>query len=121
MSVLVDTSVWLDHLRSGSREMERLLDQDAVNTHPYVVGELACGNLHDRRTFLDFLGTLRPCPLLASQEVLHFLEIQKLSGLGLNWVDVNVLVSALVYGSSLWTRDKALHKAAEKLRIAFYS
>lgn len=121
MKVLVDSSIWLDHFRHGIRELGLLMEKDVVSTHPFVVGELACGNLKDRKAFLASMAKLDTVPTVTLQEVLHLLEANRLAGQGLDWVDVNLLGSALVAGNSLWTRDKALHKAAEKLRIAFYS
>jgi predicted nucleic acid-binding protein len=121
MNVLVDTSIWLDHLRHGVRELGALLDQLAATTHPFVAGELACGNLRDREAFLVYLNALPQSPMLAHEEALRLVEIQKLAGLGLNWVDVHLLGSAMVSGANLWTRDKALHRAAERLGMAFYA
>jgi predicted nucleic acid-binding protein len=121
VNVLVDTSIWLDHLRHGLRELGLLLDQFAAATHPFVVGELACGNLRDREAFLAYLNALPQSPMLAPEEALRLVEIQKLAGLGLNWVDVHLLGSAMVSGASLWTRDKTLHRVADRLGMAFYS
>jgi len=121
MNVLVDTSVWLDHLRHGVRELGLLLDRFSATTHPFVTGELACGNLRDRQVFLTYLDALPQSPMLAHAEALHLVEIQKLAGMGLNWVDVHLLGSAMVSGANLWTRDKALHRVAERLGMAFYA
>jgi predicted nucleic acid-binding protein len=119
MNVLVDTSVWFDHLRYGVRELGPLLDQLFATTHPFVVGELACGNLRDRGVFLAYLNALPQSPILAHEEALRLVEIQRLAGTGLNWVDVHLLGSAMVSGANLWTRDLALHRVAERLGIAF--
>jgi predicted nucleic acid-binding protein len=121
MKVLVDTSIWLDHLRHGVRELGLLLDQFSASTHPFVAGELACGNLRDRDTFLSYLNALPQCPMLSHAEALRLVEIQKLAGFGLNWVDVHLLGSAMVSGANLWTRDKALHRIAERLGLAFFA
>jgi len=119
MKVLVDTSIWLDHLRHGVQELGFLLDQFSASTHPFVAGELACGNLRDRDVFLSYLNALPQCPMLAHAEALRLVEIQKLAGLGLNWVDVHLLGSAMVSSANLWTRDKALHRVAERLGLAY--
>jgi len=119
MKVLADSSIWIEHIRHGLREMDLLLKQKAMTVHPFVIGELACGTLPDRKRFLGDLAKFASAPTVPAQETLSFLESHKLSGLGLGWIDVNLLASALVAGASLWTRDKALHRAAEKLRIAF--
>lgn len=120
MKVLADSSVWIDHIRYGIREMELLLKDKLMAVHPFVIGELACGNLPNRRQFLNDLATLAHTPVVPHAETLAFVDSHKLSGLGMGWMDVNLLASSLVAGSHLWTRDKALHKAAERLKIAFY-
>lgn len=119
MKVLVDTSVWIDFLRGGDRDMAELLDRDAVEMHPFVLGELACGNIGNRKRFFEEIAALPHALPAQDGEVLNFLESNRLYGLGLNWVDVHLLASALISGALLWTRDKPLGKAAEKLRIAF--
>ncbi len=121
MKVLADASIWIDHLRQTNRGMSSLLRDKAIRTHPFVVGELVCGNLADRPRFLADLLKLPGLPILSFPETLTFVELHKLQGLGMGWVDVSLLASAKVSGFALWTRDKALHRAAEKLRIAFYS
>lgn len=119
MKVLVDTSVWIDFLRSGDREMAELLDRDSVEMHPFVLGELACGSLANRKRFFEEVAALPRALPAQDEEVLDFLDAHHLYGTGLNWVDVHLLASALISGDRLWTRDSALAKAAEKLRIAF--
>ena len=119
MKVLADSSIWIEHLREGIREFNALLDKDAVGVHPYVVGELACGTLPDRESFLETLACMPKTSTVSHDEAMAFLDMHKLAGQGLGWIDANLLASALVSGVSLWTRDKALQRAAEKLRIAF--
>lgn len=121
MMVLADTSIWLEYLSSGNRGMGSLLERKAVAMHPFVIGELACGNLRDRPGFLARLRLIPAAPLASQDEAMHFLESHKLWGHGINWVDLHLLASSRLAGAHLWTRDKALHKAAEKLRVAFYS
>jgi predicted nucleic acid-binding protein len=119
MKVLADSSIWIDHIRHGIREMDMLLKHKSMAVHPYVIGELACGTLPNRAGFIRDLGKIPATPTVPAEETMDFLERHRLYGLGLGWVDISLLASALVSGVSLWTRDKALHKAAIKLRIAF--
>lgn len=121
MKVLADTSIWIDYLSSGNPGMGALLDKEVVAMHPFVIGELACGNLKDRPAFLARLRLIPHAPSASQEEAMHFLENNKLWGFGINWVDLHLLASSRLAGAYLWTRDKALQKAAEKLRIAFYS
>lgn len=119
MKVLADTSVWIDHLRHHNSELYTLLGQKAIGMHEFVIGELACGNLHNRDQFFGDMGLLPKTPTVPAEEALALVEMHRLHGQGLGWMDINLLASALVAGASLWTLDKGLHKAAEKLRIAF--
>ncbi len=107
--ILVDTSVWIDHLRKGDAELARTLDAGDVLSHPFVIGELACGNLANRRSILSLLGTLPPAQVATDDEVKAFIERRKLMGVGIGYIDVHLLASvALTRGSKLWTRDKHL-------------
>jgi predicted nucleic acid-binding protein len=117
--VLADTSVWIDFLNEENPGMASLLEQGAVDMHPFVIGELACGNLKDRPAFLARLQLIPRAPSATQDEAMYFLDANKLWGLGLSWIDLHLLLSTRLAGALLWTRDKALHKAAEKLRIAF--
>lgn len=121
MKVLADTSIWIEHLRYRIREFEILLENDDIGVHPFVIGELACGTLPRRTAFLREIENLPKAGTVSQGEALAFLGIHNLSGSGLGWVDIHLLASAFIAGAKVWTRDKALHKAAEKLRIAFYS
>jgi predicted nucleic acid-binding protein len=119
MRILVDTSVWVDFLRQGERELTHLLDQDHVEMHPFVIGELACGALPDRAVLLEELRRLPRTVIVQDDEAIAFLELHRFHGQGLGWIDVHLLASAMVSGARLWSRDKALAGAAEKLKIAF--
>lgn len=121
MRVLADTSIWIDYLGTGNPGMASLLEGKAVDMHPFVLGELACGNLKDRQGFISRMRLIPQVPLASSDEAMHFLDTHKLWGLGLGWIDLHLLASSKLAGALLWSRDKALHMAAEKLRIAFYS
>ncbi|MFC6172626.1 PIN domain-containing protein [Subtercola frigoramans] len=118
--ILVDTSIWIDHLHRPQEQLLHLLRRTAVVQHPMIVGELALGTIRNRDTFL---GLLRNLPLSACaehDEVLDFVERFSLHGKGLSLVDVHLLASvALTPGASLWTRDKRLNRAAEELRVDF--
>jgi predicted nucleic acid-binding protein len=118
MIVLVDTSVWIDHLRGGKPRLADLLDGALVACHPLVIGELACGNLRNREEILALLSEL-PMALVADHaEALEFLHHHRLHGRGLGWVDVHLLASARLTESTLWTLDKSLHEAAVTLNLA---
>ena len=114
---LVDTSVWVNHLRTGSASLISLLQEDRVLAHPYVIGELACGTLKNRTEILGLLQTLPEVRLPEHHEVLHFLESHQLFGKGLGWVDTNLLASAQLTGCGLWTAATRLQKTATMLGI----
>ena len=117
--ILVDTSVWIDHLRSGDRGLERLLDASTVLVHPFVEGELACGNLRNRAAVLDLLGRLPAAPVAGHREVLAFIEYRALMGSGVGYVDAHLLASVALEGTArLWTRDRRLAAVAESLDLA---
>ncbi len=115
--ILVDTSVWVDHLRRGNDELARLLVDGEVLCHPFVIGELACGRLTDRAAVLAALQALPQAPGVEHQEALAFLEMHGLIGRGLGWIDVNLLASAMLSASSLWTLDRNLVEEARRLRL----
>ena len=115
--ILVDTSIWVNHLRNGSSRLEALLQENQVLTHPWVIGELVCGKLKNRSEILKLLQTLPNAEVPEQHEVLHLLESHKIFGLGLGWVDVNLLASAQLTGCVLWTADVALQKSANKLHL----
>jgi predicted nucleic acid-binding protein len=106
--ILVDTSVWIDHLRNGNSRLEDLLVDGKVLCHPFVIGELACGNLAKREEILSLLTALPRAGMADNEEVLHLLESRRLYGRGLGWVDVHLLASALLTECGLWTFDKSL-------------
>lgn len=117
--ILVDTSVWVDHLRVGDATLTALLREGRVLAHPFVIGELALGDLRQRDLVLGLLGDLPHASLASDQEVLHFIGHNSLSGLGIGYVDAHLLAAArLTERASLWTRDKRLQGAAERLGLA---
>jgi predicted nucleic acid-binding protein len=117
--ILVDTSVWVDYLRAGNETVAGLLDAGRVLAHPFVIGELALGNLRQRHEVLAYLQDLPQAKAATDREVLHFIEQHALAGLGIGYVDVHLLASTrLTAGASLWTRDKRLSSVAERLGVA---
>jgi len=117
--ILVDTSVWIDHLRTGDEELTALLNNTQVLIHPFVVGELACGNLIDREVVLKLLQALPQVPVASDSEVLFFIEQHRLMGCGIGYIDTHLLASTALAGSTkLWTRDKNLAKVSTKLILA---
>ena len=114
--ILVDTSVWVDHLRRGDRGLVDLLERSAVVMHPFVVGELACGSLRDRASILGLLQDLPAAVVASTDEVLGFIDRHSLHGKGIGYVDVHLLAAvALTEGSRLWTRDARLRQVAAML------
>lgn len=116
---LVDTSVWIDHLRRGDAELVAILSEGQVLAHPWIVGELACGNLQDRKLVLDLLRSLPSAPVASTDEVLFFIEKHALMGRGIGYVDVHLLAAARLAGTRLWTRDKRLVVVADELGMAY--
>jgi predicted nucleic acid-binding protein len=117
--VIVDTSIWVTHLRRGSRRLEELLLDAKVVCHPFVVGELACGNLKNRDEFLSLLQSLPMAPTVVLDELLYFIERHRLMGKGIGFVDANLLASAHLSGIPLWTFDKTLRSVATELEVAY--
>ena len=116
--ILVDTSVWIDHLRVADRRLAGLLLEEQVLCHPFVVGELACGALKRRAEILALFRSLRHAPVVDYEEVLHFTDAHALMGSGLGWVDVHLLASAFLAGGRLWSKDRQLARAANLLGVA---
>lgn len=117
--ILVDTSVWVHHLRFGDAQLAALLDVNSVVMHPYIVGEIACGSLSKRVPTLELLQQLPMTPVAESDEVLGYIENHKLHGKGIGYVDVHLLASAAIGGTRLWTRDRRLHAMAVRLGHAY--
>jgi predicted nucleic acid-binding protein len=117
--VLVDTSVWVSHLRHGNEELQKLLKEGEVVCHPFVVGELACGNLKNRNEILTYLQSLAMTTLAEDEEVLKFIENNQLMGKGLGYIDVHLIASAVLTNVLLWTLDKTLDKITEKVGINY--
>jgi predicted nucleic acid-binding protein len=116
--ILVDTSVWIEHFRTGSPALSRLLERGLVLAHPSVIGELACGNLKNRTRVLADLATLPRAVEATHEEALQFIEDRKLWGAGLGWIDAHLLASALLTNCGFWTLDRKLERAASAAGIA---
>lgn len=108
ISVLVDTSVWIDHFRKKDSQLVYLLEQNLILTHSAIIGELACGELKKRLEILSYLKLLPFAKEASAEEVLAMIEIRKLYGKGLSWIDVQLLASASLSGAKLWTKDQQL-------------
>ena len=116
--ILVDTSVWIDHFRSGVDALANALESDKVMTHPSVVGELACGHLHNRAEVLRLLDELPQAPVGNELAVRVFIERHRLMGRGIGYIDAHLLAAAtLAAGGVLWTRDKRLASVAAELHV----
>jgi predicted nucleic acid-binding protein len=117
--ILVDTSVWVDHLRTGNATLAALLDAGMALTHPFVIGEIALGSLRQRETVLSALSDLPHAAVATDAEVLAFIDRHALFGRGVGYVDAHLLAAArLTAGSELWTNDRRLHGVADALGLA---
>ena len=117
--VLVDTSVWVSHLRETHAGLVDLLNDGKVACHPVVVGEIACGNVKNRTSILSLLEALPMALQVEHEEVLAFIDNHDLMGKGLGYIDVHLLASAVLSGLPLWTLDKKLEKVAEELHCRY--
>jgi predicted nucleic acid-binding protein len=113
--ILVDTSVWVEHLRSGTVGLETLLNDGRVACHPFIVGELACGNLKNRTEVLSLIQELPTASCADDDEVIQFIDDNGLMGKGLGHTDIHLLMSALLTGIPIWTLDKRLHEVSQAL------
>jgi predicted nucleic acid-binding protein len=118
--ILVDTSVWIDHLRIGDPQLTALLQEAQVLAHPWVIGELALGQLAGRSEVLGLLSNLSRAKVATEAEVMTLVETRHLFGLGIGYVDAHLLAATLLTtDASLWTRDKRLAGAAADLEISY--
>jgi predicted nucleic acid-binding protein len=117
--ILADTSIWVDHLNASEALVEQLTDSGDLVIHPFVIGELAMGSLRNRGAIIATLNKLNMLLPVRHSEVMKLIEQQMLYGAGLQYIDVHLLASALITdGCLLWTRDKRLLAAAERLGVA---
>ena len=118
--ILVDTSIWVDHLRNPEDGLTTLLNANDVLMHPMVIGELACGHMRNRKQALELWYRLPRINEAGHEQVISLIETHNLMGQGLGFVDMHLVCSVFNYsGSQLWTRDKKLNGIANKLNIAF--
>lgn len=120
--ILVDTSIWIDHLHAAEPRLIGLLDRDDVGTHAVVIEELAVGSIADRSTVLGLLAALRRLPTLRHDELLELVDRRRLGGRGLSVADIHLLGAVLITpGAELWTRDRRLRTAAEDHGVPLFS
>jgi predicted nucleic acid-binding protein len=117
--VLVDTSIWVAHLRQGNRQLEKLLMDAEVMCHPFIIGELACGNIDNRNEIISLLQSLPMSTTIDFDEFLFFIDRNHLVGKGVGFVDVHLLASAQLMEVPLWTADKKLKSSADQLELTF--
>ena len=118
--MLVDTSVWVDHLRRTELELVRLLDNGDVMIHPFIIGELACGNLSNRSELLTLFRNLPQAVVASHEEVMTLIEQESLMGKGLGYVDMHLLASSILSDCQLWTKDKRLVAVMKEIGVADY-
>ena len=119
--MLVDTSVWIDHLRRDRPDLRKCLEAGDVACHPFVVGELACGTIRRRDDVLVLLASLAQGTVADHAEVLHLIDAHQLMGRGLGWIDAHLLASAKLDGQALWTLDGPLKRAARIVGVPLVS
>jgi predicted nucleic acid-binding protein len=117
--VIVDTSIWVTHFRQGNRQLEKLLMDVEVMCHPFIIGELACGNLKNRNEIISLLQSLPMAPTIEFDEFLVFIDRNHLMGKGVGLVDVHLLASAQLSGVPLGTTEKRLKSVADQLALTF--
>lgn len=118
--ILVDTSVWVEHLRRGLPSLAAALEQEAVLMHAFVLGELACGNLKNRVEVLRLLRDLPMVQTASDAEVLAFIELRALMGRGIGYIDIHLLAAAKLAGDvPLWTRDRRLATVAAAMKLSY--
>jgi predicted nucleic acid-binding protein len=118
--ILVDTSVWVDHLHAGDAQLSALLHSSRVLMHRFIVGELACGNLANRVEVLDLLGHLPAVTTATDEETLYFIERHALMDRGIGYVDAHLLAAvSLDAGTQLWTRDNRLLAVARAMKLSY--
>jgi predicted nucleic acid-binding protein len=117
--ILVDTSIWVDHLRADNMDLAAMLGAGMVLAHPFVIGELALGNLRQRKAILTALSDLPHADIATDAEVLTFVDRHALFGRGIGYIDTHLLAAVrLTAGAKLWTNDRRLHGVADELGLA---
>jgi len=117
--ILVDTSVWVAHLRDGNIDLEKLLNNGNVATHKFIIGELACGTLKNRAKIIAYLCALPMANSAEHEEVMCFIENHRLMAKGLGYIDMHLLAAAFLTNIPLWTFDKKMSEVASSLEVAY--
>ena len=117
--ILVDTSVWIKHLREGEKNLALLLEQGLITCHPFIIGEIACSGIKNRYEIINLLNDLPSTVVLDHSDIMDFIENRKIMNKGIGYIDVHLLGSALVSDTPLWTFDKALRKIAIQFPIGY--
>jgi predicted nucleic acid-binding protein len=117
--VLIDTSIWIDHFNRTDKTLQNLLNNYEAVIHPYILGELACGNIKNRKEILSLLNDLPSINKISDEEYYLFIDKNRLYGIGLGFVDIHLLASSMLSRCLIYTRDNNLFLTAESLRIAF--
>ncbi|OGL44703.1 MAG: ribonuclease [Candidatus Schekmanbacteria bacterium RBG_16_38_11] len=117
--VLIDTSIWISHFQEENPHLKELLLEGSVVCHPFVIGELACGNIKNRKEIISLLRDLPEAETLENDEILQFIENKRLMGLGIGLIDIHLLASSVLTNVLLWTADKQLRSVASKLNILY--
>ena len=119
--ILLDSSVWIDHLRKAESAVASLLNEHEVLCHPFVIGEIACGSLARRQLVVKTLSALPKVIVAEHEEVLNYIEAHQLFSLGLSFIDVHLLASCTLSATQIWTRDRRLNEAATSLGLSYLS
>lgn len=118
--ILVDTSIWIDHFYAGVPSLVERLQQEKVLLHPFIIGELACGNIQNRQEILSLLYNLPLVTVASDKEALLLIENFALMGKGVGYIDIHLLASVLIQnGAKLWTRDKRLLAIASDMNLTY--
>ncbi|MCD4782089.1 MAG: PIN domain-containing protein [Candidatus Omnitrophica bacterium] len=117
--ILVDTSIWIEHFRKKNAQLEEILNTRDVMCHPFIIGELACGSIKNRKEILSLMEALPTGYKASHDEILELIEKRKLMGKGLGFIDMHLIASAFLSDVLLWSLDKSLHKAAVELKIEY--
>jgi predicted nucleic acid-binding protein len=114
--ILVDTSIWIDHFRHGDVELRKIIEDDRLLCHPFVIGELALGSLRERDAVIAFLAAQREAVIATHAEVMTVIDRYSIFSMGIGYTDAHLLTSTLLDGrASLWTRDRRLAEVAQKV------
>jgi predicted nucleic acid-binding protein len=117
--ILIDTSVWIDHLRSGEPELLRLLNENKVLIHPWIIGELALGSIKKRNEFISLLVKLPVLSAAGTEDIMNGIEEYSLHSRWIGWVDAGIFISCIQYPCRIWTKDGKLNAVAAKRGLLF--